>query len=111
MSSQVQSHPITLGVLLGVFTEIELDYFGLMSNTDAALLDVSTIPAVPPSKQKAHPCGWAFCFDSDTSEIKPASGTDAGGGRQTNSTCVLFVAQSGIRLPANVRPARPIPSF
>ncbi|MFZ5522786.1 MAG: hypothetical protein ACOY9D_01710 [Pseudomonadota bacterium] len=46
MSSQVQGHPITLGVLLGVFTEIELNYFGLMSNTDAALLGESTIPAV-----------------------------------------------------------------
>jgi len=52
---KVQSHPITLGVLLGVFTEIELNYFGLMSNTDAVLLDVSTIPAVSTIKTKSSP--------------------------------------------------------
>jgi len=33
-----------------------------------------------------------------------------GGGSKTNSTCVLFVARNGIRMQANARPARSIPS-
>ena len=40
--------------------------------------------------------------------IESPAGTDGGGrGRKTNSTCVLFVARSGIRMQANARPARP----
>jgi hypothetical protein len=78
--------PITLGVLLGVFTEIALNYFGLMSNTDAVLLDVSTIPAVPPTN-KNDTLAVSFLFvDCDCTGIESASGTDAGCVGNSSST-------------------------
>ena len=50
-----------------------------------------------------------FYFDSRLREMNQRPVRARGGGRQANSTCVLFAARNGIRMQANARPARPIP--
>jgi hypothetical protein len=63
-------------------------------------------PPSPPTKQKAHPYGGLFVLIATRWKLNPRPVRTQGGGRQTNSSCVLFVARSGICLQANVRPAR-----